>query len=238
MAFAGAFPETPRAPAVLAEDRRGVVASMQETRDRASQLGERLELLEAAGAGLTRVQILVGRLRDAAVVAVDHGLQPADRATLQRQVDVMLTEIDTIADSTPVDEGRLRTGTSTGASNEARLTPFRALSTGALGIVGLAVRSSDQALAAAGALDVASARLERSVGALGSATARLQDTMDGLVNPATTGASETPITSLRAALSATTVLRSQLLAHPQEAARAQASLDGSRVRWLLDSPLS
>ena len=170
------------------------------------------------------------------MVAVDRGLQPADRAALQRQVDLMLTEIDVVADGTLVDESLLGTGISAGAAGEARPTPFRALSTGTLGIAELAVRSSDQALAAAGALELATARLERTAGAIGSATARLQETLHRLVNPLTTATGETLLNSGTAALSATIMLRSQLTAHPQEVAEAQAGLDVSCVRRLLDSP--
>src|SRR6185503_15274675 len=94
-----------------------------------------------------------------------------------------------------VDDSLLHKGGSTAsggpaASGGEQLAPFRALSTGTLGIAGLAVRSSDQALAAAGALEVANARLERSAGTLGSATARLQDTLNGLVSPTTTATGE------------------------------------------------
>src|SRR6185295_13185515 len=98
-----------------------------------------------------------------AVVAVDRGLQPADRATLQRQVDQALGEIDTTSEQTILDEGLLRDGgpvmrPADGDASRQRV-PFRAISTAMLGLTGLAVRSSDQALAAEGALDIASARL-------------------------------------------------------------------------------
>ena len=193
-----------------------------------------LEQLEAAGAGLARVQQLVGRLRDVAVFAVDRGLQPADRAALQRQVDLALSEIDTVTDETMVDDGLLHKGGAPASGGEQR-APFRALSTGTLGIAGLAVRSSDQALAAAGALEVATARLERSAGTLGSATARLQDTLNGLISPSTTATGERAIDSSTAAISATMLLRAQLTGSPWEATQVQAGLDVSRVSWLLES---
>ena len=237
-AFAAAFSGDPLSPAILAEDGRGAVTILNEARTQAAVVAGGLEQLEAAGAGLTRVQQLVGRLRDVAVVAVDRGLQPADRASLQRQVDLALSEIDTVADETVVDDNLLLKGASAGASGASggeRLAPFRALGTGTLGIAGLAVRSSDQALAAAGALEVATARLERSAGTLGSATVRLQDALNGLIGPTTTATGETAIGNGTAALSATMQLRAQLLGSPHEAAQAQAGLDVSRVTWLLDT---
>ena len=234
-AFAAAFSGEPLSPAVLADDGRGTVTILNEVRDRVAGVAEGLDQLESAGAGLARVQTLVGRLRDVAVFAVDRGLQPADRAALQRQVDQALTEIDAVADQTLVDEALLHKGGSATAGGE-RLAPFRALGTGALGIAGLAVRSSDQALAAAGALEVATARLERSAGTLGSASARLQEVFDGLVSPTTTATGEPALGSDAAALSASLALQAGLTASPQAALQAQAGLDVSRVRWLLDAP--
>jgi flagellin len=237
-AFAAAFSGNPLSPAILADDGRGAVPLLHEMRDQAVRIAGDLEQFEAAGAGLSRVQQLVGRLRDVAVVAVDRRLQPADRAALQRQVDLMLSEIDTVADETLVDESLLHAGASTGAQNGPdgpKLTPFRALSTGTLGIGGLAVRSSDQALAASGALEVATVRLERSAGTLGTATSRLQDTLDGLTNPTTTANGEPAIGGSTAALGLTLMLRAQLTGNPHEATQVQAGLDASRVKWLLDS---
>ena len=234
-AFTSAFPADPLSPAILAEDGRGAVAILNEARDRAGRMAEGLEQLETAGAGLTRVQKLVGRLRDVAVVALDRGLHPADRAMLQRQVDLVLTEIDTVADETMIDDGLLLKGTVGGAGGT-RLAPFRAIGTSMLGIGGLAVRSSDQALAAAGALDVATARLERSAGSLSNATTRFQDELRGLTGPTTTATGQPALGTTTAALNATMLLRSQRAAHPQEAVQTQAGLDVTRVRWLLDPP--
>jgi hypothetical protein len=101
----------------------------------------------------------------------------------------------------------------------------------------LAVRSSDQALAAAGALEVANSRLERSAGTLGSATTRLQDTLNGLINPLTTATGDRAIDSSTAAISATMLLLAQLGGSPREAPQAQAGLDVSRVKWLLESTI-
>jgi hypothetical protein len=236
-AFAAAFSGEPLSPAVLAKDGRGAVTSLNEARDQAALLAGGLEQLAAAGDGLGRVQKLVARLRDVAVVAVDRGLEPADRAALQRQLDLMLTEIDTVAEQTLVDESLFHVGAAMAASGGplgASPTPFRALSTATLGIDGLAVRSSDQALAAVGAIDVATLRLERSAGTLGRTTTRLQEALDGLVSPATTATGEPAIGSSTAALSVTMVLRGQLTGSPPDAVRAQPGLDPARVRWLLD----
>lgn len=232
--FVAAFSGEPLPPAVLAEDGRGTVRILNEARDRAAAIARGLDQLAAAGVGLVRVQQLIGQLRDVAVVAVDRGLRPADRASLQRRVDEALTEIDAVMDRTLVDEALLHKGGSATAGGE-RLAPFRALGTGALGIAGLAVRSSDQALAAAGALDVATARLERSAGTLGSATARLQEVLDGLVSPTMTATGERAVDSRTAALSASLALQVRLAESPQDAIRAQDGRDVSRVGWLLDS---
>jgi flagellin-like hook-associated protein FlgL len=173
-AFAAAFPDDPLSPAILAGDGRGAVTIPDETRDLAEGAAEGIAQLEAAEAGLVRVQQLVARLRDAAVVAVDRGLHPASRAALQRQVDLVLAEIDSVADETLLDERLLRDDAPVSTGDTAQLLLFRAIGTVTLGIAGLAVRSSDQAIAAAGALDVATTRLERAAGMLSAAAARLQ----------------------------------------------------------------
>jgi hypothetical protein len=234
-AFSAASSGEPPSPAVLADDGRGTVTMLNEVRDRADGVVEGLDQLEAAGAGLAQVQALVGRLRDVAVFAVDRGLQPAERAALQRQVDQALTEIDAVAEQTLVDEALLHKGRSATAGGE-RLAPFRALGTGALGLAGLAVRSSDQALAASGALEVATARLERSAGTLGSAQARLQEVLDVLVSPTTTATGEPALGGDTAARSATLSLQARLTGRPRDAIRAQAGLDAARVWRLLDAP--
>jgi flagellin len=234
-AFAAAFSDVPLSPAILAEDGRGVVPMLNEVRDRAVLVAGRLEQLVAAGDGLTRVQKLVGRLRDVAVIAIDRSLQPADRATLQRQVDRVLTEIDTVAERTTMDDRLLRPGAETG-TGESQPTPYRAIGTATLGIAGLAVRSSDQALAAADALDVATARLERSARTLGSATSRFQDELHGLTSPTTTVTGDLAIGNGTTALNSTMALRAQMGMRSQEAAYAQSGLDVTRVKRLLDLP--
>jgi hypothetical protein len=235
VAFAAAFPDTPISPAILAEDGRGALGTLHEARVRAGRVAGGLDQVAAAGDGLTQVQKLVGRLRDVAVVAIDRGLQPADRATLQRQVDLALAEIDTVSERTVIDDRLLRLG-ALDETGESQPAPFRAIGTSTLGISGLAVRSSDQALAATGALDVAIARLDRSAGTLGSATARLQDEWQRLTSPTTTVTGDAALRNETAALSSVMLLRAQLVAYPHEAVEAQASLDVTRVKPLLDQP--
>jgi flagellin len=225
-------------PALVARDGRGAVTILNEARGQAEQFATDLEHLDTAEAGLSQVQRLVGRLRDVAVVALDRGLQPAQRAGLQRQVDLALGEIDTVASETLVDQRLVRGGTPSALSNDAQespLTPFRTIGTSLLGISELAVRSPDQALAATGALDVASSRLQRSGSTLSSATARLQDALDELLSPQTTVTGEIAIPNQTLAQSTAMTLRDQLLTYPDQAAQAQVDLDLGRVRWLLDS---
>lgn len=234
-AFAAAFPDGPLSPAMLAEDGRSAVMILNEARDRAGRVAEGLKQLETAGAELARVQQLVARLRDVAVVALDRSIHPAERAALQRQVDLVLTDIDTVADETLVDGGLLHAEVASVGAGGTRPTPFGAIGTSMLGLAGLAVRSSDQALAATGALDVATTRLERSAGTLSRATARLQDVLLGLTSPMTTAICQTALGSMTAALSSTIMRRAHLASNPQEAAQAQAELDIARVKRLLDS---
>jgi hypothetical protein len=220
---------------MLAEDGRSAVMILNEARDRAGRVAEGLKQLETAGAELARVQQLVARLRDVAVVALDRSIHPAERAALQRQVDLVLTDIDTVADETLVDGGLLHAEVASVGAGGTRPTPFGAIGTSMLGLAGLAVRSSDQALAATGALDVATTRLERSAGTLSRATARLQDVLLGLTSPMTTAICQTALGSMTAALSPTIMRRAHLASNPQEAAQAQAELDIARVKRLLDS---
>jgi hypothetical protein len=99
---------------------------------------------------------------------------------------------------------------------------------------GLAVRSADQALAATGALDRATARLQRTGKALSTTTARLEGDLHGLTSPTTTAAGEPALESETAALGSALLLRQHLLTRSEQAAQAQAALDIPRARWLLD----
>jgi hypothetical protein len=145
----------------------------------------------------------------------------------------MLSKIDTIADGTTFDDRLLHDSR---GSAGARRVPYRAIGAASLGIAGLAVRSSDQALATAGALDVATARLDRSAGTLSSAVARLQDELRALTSPATSVDGQEAPGSTVVAFSSAILLRTQLERDPFQAVQAQADLDVSRVRWLLDAP--
>jgi flagellin len=217
---------------------RAFAAILNEARDQAAEVADDLDLLGAAGDGLARVQRLVGRLRDVAVVALDVTLQPAQRAAFQKQVDLLLGEIDVVATDTQVDQGLVRGGPlpPAGASGPAsrQLTPFRAISTGMLGLSEVAVRSADQALAATGSLDLAATRLERTGRQLSGATARLQGVLKELTSPSTTAAGEPALASETAAISSAMLLRGHLLASAEQAVQAQADLDVPRARWLLD----
>jgi flagellin-like hook-associated protein FlgL len=226
-------------PAFLADDARGVVSTLGEARDQATQIAGDLEHLDAATAGLNRVRRLLGRLRDMTVVALDASLQPPQRAALQRHVDTMLGEIDTVADDTLVDTNVLDAGTPATAANGSdapQLTPFKAISTATLGISGLGVRSADQALAAAGALDVATSRLQRSGSSVSRAVVRLQGALDRVTNPDTTATGGPALGDETEALTASMLLRARLLGNPDQAAQSQGRLQVSRVRRLLASP--
>lgn len=231
-------------PALLADDGRGYAAILGDTREQAALIAGDLDQLEAAGDGLARVKRLVGRLHDAAVVATDVTLQPAQRAALQRQVDLTLGEIETTANGTLLDEALLRGGRSSadpdGASGPdgvagSQPTPWRALGTAKLGLAGLAVRSADQAVAATETLDMATSRLNRSGRALNTATARLQGALHKLTSPSTTMDGEPALEGETSAFSSMVMLRSSLLANQGQAVQAQTDLEAPRVSWLLDS---
>jgi flagellin-like hook-associated protein FlgL len=229
-------------PAFLTEDGRIFAGPLNEARDLAAQLAGDLDQLDTAGDGLSRVQRLVGRLRDVAVVSLDGALQPAQRAALQRQVDLTLAEIDTVANGTQVEERLLpgiRTagaGTAAPGPGDAQKVPFQAIGAAKLGLTDLAVRSADQAYVATGALDLATGRLQRHGRGLSAATARLQRAFDAVTNPRTTVAGDPALTGETNALGSTIILRGQLTGNPDQAVQAQTELDASRVRWLLDAP--
>jgi flagellin-like hook-associated protein FlgL len=232
-------------PALLAEDGHGYAAILGDTRERAALIAGDLDRLDEAGDGLARVRRLVGRLHDVAVVATDVRLQPAQRAALQRQVDLNLSAIDTIANDTQVDEALLRGGRSAsgpdgasgaGGTAGSQSMPYRAIGTAKLGLAGLAVRSADQAVAASEALDRATSRLNRSGRALDNAAARLKDALQKLTNPSTTVAGEPALAGETSAFSSMVMLRSSLLANQGQAVQAQTDLEAPRVRWLLDAP--
>jgi hypothetical protein len=230
--------ESGNRPAVLTDDGRTPVALLSETRDRALEVGSSLEQLASAGDGLTQVQKLVERMRDAAVVAMDRSLQPPERARLQRQIDLALSEIDIVADDTLIDEALLQDRLAPPGADRAggaRPTPFRAIGTAALGLSDVAVRSSEQALAASGALDVANTRLQRRSESLSRMVARLEEELDGLTNPGTTATGDVALGNGTVALSSSMLLRRQLVVNADGAVRAQAGLDVARVMRLLDS---
>jgi flagellin-like hook-associated protein FlgL len=228
VAFASAFPNDPLSPALLAEDGCTPTSLLHDVRAQAARVGECLDQIARASDELTQVQLLVGQLRDVAVVSLNWALAPADRAMLQRQVDRLQAEIDAVAERTPIGDRLLYPSTTawaTSGTDERELSPFRALSTATLGIAGLAVRSTDQAFAASGALDVAAARLERTVATLNGATTRLQGMLDTLTGPTTMATGDLAIGSKAAALNATVTINARILSSPQEAIVAQGMLD-------------
>jgi ElaB/YqjD/DUF883 family membrane-anchored ribosome-binding protein len=223
-------------PAMQAEEGRGPIGALHEARDQAARIGVQLDGSEAAVAGLSQVQKLVARLNDMAVVGLGRGLPPGQRATLQRQVDQALHDIDTIASETLVDDSILRGRFVADATDEpVPPTPFRSIGVAALGLDGLAVRSPDQALAATSALDLAASRLQRSARLLGSATDRLQDALIGLTSPPTTASGDPSLGNASTALGFSMLLRNQVLGSPDLSLLAQGSLDTARVGWLLDT---
>ena len=238
--------EATDSPAMLVDDGRAALTVLNEAREQAEQIGSSLDQLETATTGLAGVEKLLGRLRDIVVVATGRNLEPSQRAVLQRGVDQTLAEIDNLADETLLDPNLLRPGVRT-ASSSMQATrsgqssiaggpkPFRQLGTTALGLTEFAVRSSDQALAAAGALDLASSRLERTADSLRRATARFEGDLAALTSPPVTSSGEMALGNTTAAFGSTIALRSDLLASPGDAMRAQSGLDVSRVFRLLDS---
>jgi len=158
-------------------------------------------------------------------------------------VDLTLGEIDTAAGDTQIDERLLRGGQSSmssraggpGGADTPQPAPFRAIGTAALGLTDLAVRSADQAVAATGALDLATSRLQRTGRAVNNASARLQGALRKLTNPSTTVAGDPALDGETTAFGSAIVVRGQMLANQSQAVQAQAELDVPRVRWLLDA---
>lgn len=235
-ADAGAPFRQAQTPAMQTEEGRGPVGVLHETQEQAARIGVQLEQAEAAGDGLSQVQILVARLGDMAVVGLDRGMPPGQRAMLQRQVDQAVHDIDTIASETLVDDSMLRGRFVADATGEpTQLTPFRSIGAAGLGLEGLAMRSADQALAASSALDLAASRLQRSARLLGSATDRLRDALIGLTSPTMTASGDPSLGSASTALGSSMLLRDQLLGSPDVSVLAQSGLDATRVGWLLDT---
>jgi len=236
--------EAADAPAMLVDDGRAALTVLNEARDQAEQIGASLDQLESATTGAAGVEKLLGRLRDVVVVATGRGLEPSQRAALQRGVTQSLAEIDAIADGTLLDPDLLRAGVRTvssgGRSGQSGASggpkPFKQIGTVALGLSEFAVRSSDQALAASGSLELATTRLERVTSSLQRAAARFEGDLAGLTSPPVTSSGELALGNTTAAFGSTIALRSDLLANPGEAMRAQAGgLEVARVFRLLDS---
>ncbi|MCC7368682.1 MAG: hypothetical protein IT306_09675 [Chloroflexi bacterium] len=222
-------------PAMLVDDSRASIAALNEARDRAAQVGTGLEQLESAADSATTVKTLLAQLGDAVVVSTGHGMQPQERAALQRQVNELLGEIDSLADGTLFNQELLRPGIRSASGQTATPAPFKQISTSALGLTELSVRSSDQAVAASGALDLAGTRLDRAADAVRRAQARLEDDLDALTSPPLTATGELALGNSTAAFGTTIQLRSDLLSSPGDALLAQSGLDVSRVFRLLDT---
>jgi len=223
-------------PALVADEGRGPVGLLRDTREQAARIVAQIEQAEAASGGLTRAQGLVASLSDMAVVGLDRGLPPAQRAALQQQADRTLEEIDTLAADTLVDDSMLRGRFTPDATGDGPgLAPFRAIGTAALGLDGLALRSSDQALAASSALGLATTRLQRHARLLSSATDRLHDELISLTSPTTTVMGEPALGSASTALGSSMLLRNQMLGSPDVSAQTQSGLDAARVSRLLDT---
>lgn len=227
-------------PAMLVDDGRSALTVLNEAREQAEQIGAKLDQLETATKGAAGVEKLLGRLQDIVVVAAGRDVEPAQRAVLQRQLDQALSDIDGLAEETLAPPDLLRSSVRTvnrsgppGAEDAP--VPFKQIGSAALGLSDIAVRSSDQAIAAAGALDLARSRLERTTSSLRRATDRLEDDLAGLTSPPVTSTGELALGNTTAAFGSTISLRSDLLSNPGEATRAQSGLDVSRVFRLLDS---
>jgi flagellin-like hook-associated protein FlgL len=239
----GSAPDAIDSPVMLVDDGRSALTVLNEARDHADRIATNLDQLEQATTGVAGVAKLLGRLKDIAVVASSRDVEPPKRAVLQRTLDQALAEIDTLANGTLVDPNQVRSSVRTVRSTSqqgqsaagATLTPFRQIGTAALGLDDIAVRSVDQAIAAAGALDLASERLERVSDSLKRATARLEDELAGVTSPPVTATGELALGNTTAAFGSTIGLRSDLLANPVGATRAQSSLAVARVFRLLDS---
>ena len=225
---------------MLVDDGRSALTALNEARNQAEQIGANLDQLETATKGAASVEKLLGRIQDIVVVAAGRDVEPAQRAVLQRQLDQTLADIDALAEGTLVRPDLLRLSVRTDVRSGQQGTdetpvPFKLIGSAALGLSDIAVRSSDQAIAAAGALDLAKSRLERTAGSLRRATARFEDDLAGLTSPPVTSTGELALGNTTAAFGSTISLRSDLLANPGDATRVQSGLDVSRVFRLLDS---
>jgi len=185
------------------------------------------------------VQKLVEQLRDVAAVSLDRSLQPMDRVALQRQVDQTLSEIDNLAQSTPLDAQMPglraigRAGADRDADDQAKPAAFSAIGTEMLGLGGLDVRSADDALGAMHALDQGMRRLSATAASLDGATARVERLLTQLTSPATTVSGEVALRGTTAAMAAAMLTSDQLRARPEDAMAAQEAASVARVRHLL-----
>ena len=152
---------------------------------------------------VSSVRRLVEQLRDVAVVSLDRSLEPAGRATLQRQVDRTLADIDDLAGGVSGDAGTSHERSS-GAPGV-----IPSMTTATLGI-GLGVRSSDDAFGTMRALDRVLTRLAATALSLDGAAARVKDQLDGLLRPGTTAGSEPALTGEGAALTSSTLTGDRL----------------------------
>jgi hypothetical protein len=70
------------------------VSTLRQVREDADRLAVDMGRVASARRAVSSVQRLVEQLRDVAVVSLDRSMEPASRATLQRQVDRTLADIE------------------------------------------------------------------------------------------------------------------------------------------------
>jgi hypothetical protein len=218
---------------------------LRQARDAAEQVAGHLEQLIGAHKSLGSVQKLVEQLRDVAVVGLDRSLAPTGRVTLQRQVDLSLADIDSLASSTPLDARATSLPTvapatvlptaalASGPADARPAASFTAIGTSALGIADLGVRSPDEAFGTMRLLDRALTRLDATAASVAGAMARLAYELDQLTSPAQTASGEPALASPTAALTSAVLTNQQLRSHPEDAAAAQSAPSVSQSHSLL-----
>jgi flagellin len=201
-----------------------------------------ISLLQTAEGALTEVHSMLQRLNTLANQSANGTYNDTeDRASIQAEVDQLISEIDNIADSTNFNGIKLLNGSSTSvtfqigveATNTLKVTLANMKAT-SLGISGLSVSTATAARSALAKIKSAIVKVSDQRGKFGAVQNRLEHTINNLgVTAENLSASESRIRDADMALEMTNFTKNQILVQAGTAMLAQANAMPQGVLKLL-----
>ncbi len=148
-----------------------------------------ISLVQTAEGALGESSNILNRMRELSIQAANGTLSSADRATINTEVQSLISELDRIADSTKFNGVNLLDGSGTSASiqvginaNETIAVSLQDVNTAVLGVSSTTTTTAANANTAIASIDAAIALVNTSRGSLGAAQNRLQSAFTSIQN--------------------------------------------------------